>query len=133
MPKTLMLPVAAILALTVLAGACSSDDKKSSNETLATPTSRTSATPKPTTAATAAPRPLRHERPHQRPRLSPNRRPLVVTEPPQADCDPSYPTVCIPSPPPDLDCGQISFRRFKVLSPDPHGFDGDHDGIGCES
>jgi hypothetical protein len=56
-----------------------------------------------------------------------------VTEPPQADCDPSYPTVCIPSPPPDLDCGQISFRRFKVLSPDPHGFDGDHDGIGCES
>jgi len=48
------------------------------------------------------------------------------------DCDPSYPTVCIAPPPPDLDCGQISHRRFTVLSPDPHGFDGDHDGIGCE-
>ena len=48
-------------------------------------------------------------------------------------CDPAYPTVCIPSKPPDLDCGEISFRRFKVLPPDPHGFDGDNDGIGCES
>lgn len=48
-------------------------------------------------------------------------------------CDPSYPTVCIPPPPPDLDCKDIPFRRFKVLPPDPHRFDGDHDGIGCES
>jgi micrococcal nuclease len=48
-------------------------------------------------------------------------------------CDPSYPTVCIPPPPPDLDCGDITFRRFEVLPPDPHRFDGDGDGIGCES
>ena len=48
------------------------------------------------------------------------------------DCDKSYPTVCIPPPPPDLDCGEITHRRFKVLEPDPHGFDGDDDGIGCE-
>jgi len=48
-------------------------------------------------------------------------------------CDPSYPTVCIPPYPPDLDCSQIGFRRFEVVPPDPHGFDGDHDGIGCES
>jgi micrococcal nuclease len=48
-------------------------------------------------------------------------------------CDPSYPTVCIPPPPPDLDCRDISFRRFKVLPPDPHHFDGNHDGVGCES
>jgi micrococcal nuclease len=47
-------------------------------------------------------------------------------------CDPSYPSVCIPSPPPDLDCGDIAFRRFDVIPPDPHRFDGDHDGIGCE-
>ena len=53
--------------------------------------------------------------------------------PSRGNCDPSYPTVCIPPPPPDLDCGQISYRRFKVLAPDPHGFDADHDGIGCES
>jgi micrococcal nuclease len=25
-------------------------------------------------------------------------------------CDPSYPTVCIPSPPPDLDCGDVPYR-----------------------
>jgi uncharacterized protein YraI len=58
--------------------------------------------------------------------------PTKVHEKP--DCDPSYPDpgVCIPSPPPDLDCGDISYRRFRVLSPDPHRFDGDDDGIGCE-
>jgi len=48
------------------------------------------------------------------------------------ECDPAYPTVCIPPPPPDLDCGEIPYRRFEVLPPDPHGFDGDRDGIGCE-
>ena len=47
-------------------------------------------------------------------------------------CDPAYPTVCIPPPPPDLDCGEITFRRFTVLPPDPHHFDGDGNGIGCE-
>jgi micrococcal nuclease len=51
----------------------------------------------------------------------------------EEDCDPSYPAVCIPSPPPDLDCNEISHRNFKVLQPDPHGFDRDKDGIGCES
>ena len=53
--------------------------------------------------------------------------------PPGGNCDPSYPTVCIPPFPPDLDCGQIEHRRFQVLPPDPHGFDGDGDGVGCES
>lgn len=48
-------------------------------------------------------------------------------------CHASYPTVCIPPPPPDLDCKHISYRRFKVLPPDPHNFDSDHDGIGCET
>jgi micrococcal nuclease len=51
----------------------------------------------------------------------------------RAGCDPAYPGVCIPPPPPDLDCGQITERRFKVLPPDPHRFDGDHNGIGCET
>ena len=49
------------------------------------------------------------------------------------DCDSSYPDACIPSPPPNLNCGDISDKRFEVLSPDPHGFDRDGDGIGCES
>ena len=52
---------------------------------------------------------------------------------PAAHCDPAYPDVCIPPAPPDLDCGEIPYRRFKVLAPDPHRFDADHDGIGCES
>jgi micrococcal nuclease len=47
-------------------------------------------------------------------------------------CDPSYPTLCLPSSP-DLDCGDIADRRFLVLPPDPHRFDGDDDGLGCES
>jgi micrococcal nuclease len=52
---------------------------------------------------------------------------------PSGNCDPSYPTVCIPPPPPDLDCSDVKYRNFKVLAPDPHHFDGDHDGIGCET
>lgn len=53
-------------------------------------------------------------------------------------CDPAYPTgedgkaICIPPPPPDLDCKDIIYRNFKVLQPDPHRFDRDKDGIGCE-
>jgi hypothetical protein len=56
-----------------------------------------------------------------------------VPPPPSGSCDPSYPGVCIPPAPPDLDCGDIPYRRFQVLAPDPHGFDGNHDGVGCES
>lgn len=52
---------------------------------------------------------------------------------PVSNCDPHYPTVCIPRYPPDLNCGDIPFKRFQVLQPDPHGFDRDKDGIGCES
>jgi micrococcal nuclease len=48
-------------------------------------------------------------------------------------CDPSYPDVCIPPPPPDLDCGDIAFRMFRVKGSDPHNFDGDHNGFGCET
>jgi Protein of unknown function (DUF1524) len=54
----------------------------------------------------------------------------TVPQPPP-NCDPSYPTVCIPPPPPDLNCADIPFRNFVVLQPDPHRFDGDKDGIGC--
>lgn len=50
-----------------------------------------------------------------------------------ANCDPSYPDVCIAPPPPDLDCGDIPYRRFRVIGSDPHRFDGDGNGIGCES
>jgi len=53
---------------------------------------------------------------------------------PESACDPSYPDVCIPSPPPDLDCPQVSYTNIRVVGPDPHGFDGyDNDGVGCET
>lgn len=48
------------------------------------------------------------------------------------NCDASYPDVCIAPSPPDLNCDDITFRNFKVEGSDPHGFDGDNDGIGCE-
>ncbi len=51
----------------------------------------------------------------------------------QASCDPSYPDFCIPSPPPDLNCKDVlPHKKFRVIGSDPHGFDGDKDGIGCE-
>ena len=52
-------------------------------------------------------------------------------------CATSYPTVCIRPPPPDLNCPDIPYRDFRVLwnvtDPDPHHFDGNHDGVGCET
>jgi hypothetical protein len=57
----------------------------------------------------------------------------TTTAAPRPTCDPSYPTVCIPPAPPDLDCTEISAHDFTVVGADPHGFDSDHDGIGCES
>ena len=49
------------------------------------------------------------------------------------NCDSSYPDFCIPPSPPDLNCPDISQKRFTVSGSDPHGFDRDNDGIGCES
>lgn len=60
-------------------------------------------------------------------------RTMTVTRTPGPPCDPSYPTVCIPPPPPDLDCVQIEYRNFVVRLPDPHELDLDGDGIGCET
>ena len=47
-------------------------------------------------------------------------------------CDSSYPTVCISPPPPDLDCADVPYTNFEVVGSDPHHFDGDDDGRGCE-
>lgn len=66
------------------------------------------------------------------PKSKPKPKPTATPTPQAQNCDPSYPDVCIPKYPPDLDCGEISFRRFRVVGNDPHGFDGDGDGIGCE-
>jgi micrococcal nuclease len=58
--------------------------------------------------------------------------PTTATRSGSGNCDPHYPTICVPPPPPDLDCGDIPHLRFTVLPGDPHRFDGDHDGEGCE-
>jgi micrococcal nuclease len=56
-----------------------------------------------------------------------------VSTPAQGNCDASYPDFCIAPAPPDLDCVDVGRKNFTVLSPDPHHFDGDKDGIGCEA
>lgn len=79
------------------------------------------ATPVPPTAIPPPPRPTQ---------------PAPAPAAPASQCDPSYPTVCIPprSLVGDLDCKDVAYSSFRVLPPDPHGFDGnDNDGLGCES
>lgn len=85
-------------------------------------------TPTPTATATVTLTPI------ATPTLTATPVPTVTPTPTSGpQCHASYPTVCIPPPPPDLNCKDISYRRFKVLPPDPHNFDSDHDGIGCET
>ena len=104
----------------------------------ATATAITTATGTPTTTATSTTRPTATATPTPtntpRPTATPTKTPTpTATATRQGNCHPSYPTVCIPPPPPDLDCGDIPYRNFTVLPPDPHRFDSDGDGVGCES
>jgi hypothetical protein len=56
------------------------------------------------------------------------------TGPAGQECSPAYPDFCIPPPPPDLSCADVApHTNFTVLPPDPHGFDGNDNGIGCET
>ncbi|MGI8807960.1 MAG: thermonuclease family protein [Acidimicrobiales bacterium] len=52
----------------------------------------------------------------------------------RGSCHPAYPDDCIPPPPRDLDCPDIK-RRVRVdhSQGDPHRFDANRDGWGCES
>lgn len=89
-------------------------------------------TPPPAPTATAAPVVSAAPRPAPTATRVPPAPTRTPTPPPAQACHPSYPTVCIPPPPPDLDCADIPHRNFPVRPPDPHRFDGDKDGIGCE-
>ena len=62
-------------------------------------------------------------------------RPRAQTLVPTGSCDPSYPDVCIPpyDDVGDLDCGDVPGGAFAVRPPDPHSFDGNGDGVGCET
>ena len=67
------------------------------------------------------------------PPVAPTATPVPAIEQRQAtNCDASYPTLCIPVGIGDLDCPDIDARRFPVVGADPHRFDGDHNGVGCE-
>jgi hypothetical protein len=69
-----------------------------------------------------------------RPATTTTRRQVTTTtKAPTRSCDPSYPDFCIPPSPPDLDCPDIGETDFTVQGADPHGFDADNDGVGCES
>lgn len=63
---------------------------------------------------------------------------VVAPEPivtPLQECEPSYPTLCLPIGLLDeeFDCESIPDRDFDVLPPDPYSLDDDGDGVGCES
>lgn len=86
-------------------------------------------TPWPTNTAT--PWPTDTPRPTETPLPTPTPTPWPTSTPTPL-CDPNYPSVCIPNVSYDLNCSDIEFRNFAVQPPDPHGFDRDRDGIGCE-
>jgi hypothetical protein len=51
------------------------------------------------------------------------------------ECDPSYPELCIPPGSADLNCDYVyglGMSHITVYAPDPHDFDGNGDGVGCE-
>ena len=141
--------VTGFILLAIIASATGGGDEDSDDGT-ATPTPTVSATetatesttasPSPTASQTASPSPspsptvVATPPPTAAPTQPPAQPPAAVpTDPPQQNCDPSYPTVCIAPYPPDLNFGDVPFTDFTVVPPDPHGFDGNHDGIGCVS
>jgi ABC-type multidrug transport system fused ATPase/permease subunit len=100
--------------------------------TTITSTPARTATPTRTSTPVRTPAPISTSTSEGVPTNTPN--PFIFpTIPPTANCDPSYPFVCIPPPPPILTCADIPFRYFIVKPPDPHNFDGDHNGLGCET
>ncbi len=100
-------------------------------EPKATPTSPP---PEPTQTPPPPPPPEPTPTPPPPPPPQPTPTPAPIT-----NCDPSYPTVCIPIGAADYDCAGGSGNGpnyiagpLTVLPPDPHGLDRDGDGIGCE-
>jgi hypothetical protein len=56
---------------------------------------------------------------------------LTPAPQPKSNCDPNY-NPCVPNVSYDLDCADIGFS-VTVVGSDPHRFDRDGDGYGCES
>ncbi len=71
-------------------------------------------------------------KPDPTPRESAPPPPRRAPAPARAGCDPNYAGACIPPAPPDVDCGEIAARNFRVVGEDVHNLDVDRDGIACE-
>ena len=103
----------------------------------ATPTATPTITATPTQTATPSSTPTSTTTltPTSTPTATPTKTPTATATPTRdpKKCHPSYPDHCIPPPPPDLNCDDIPWTNFTVLPPDPHGFDGNKNGIGCET
>lgn len=66
------------------------------------------------------------------PAPEPEPEPATPQPPPTGDCHPAY-TPCIPPTPPDLNCPDVDGPiQVDHAHGDPHGFDRDKDGVGCE-
>ena len=119
-------PTTAAAPTTTTAAATSSSSSTATTAKVAptTPTTvaPTSSTTRPATTATTRPAAT----------TTTTTAPMTTTTVGSGTCDPHYPGVCIPPAPPDLDCPEIPYTNFAVVGGDPHGFDVDKDGIGCE-
>lgn len=91
--------------------------------------------PDPTCAAIAPPPPAPAPEPEPEPVAPVAPEPEVVPEPepePAGNCHPAY-TPCVPPAPPDLNCPDVNGPiQVNHAHGDPHGFDRDGDGVGCE-
>ncbi len=100
-----------------------------------TPEPTATHTPEPTATNTPEPTPTNTPEPTATPvppTATPKPKPTATPEP-VAQCDANYAGACIPNVDYDLDCGDVSARRFRVVGRDVHRFDRDKDGIACES
>ena len=59
-------------------------------------------------------------------------RPVALVSGAAGRCDPNYSGACVPPYPPDVDCGDLTAKRFRVVGRDVHHLDGDGDGVACE-
>jgi hypothetical protein len=124
-PFLMLIPMLLLIPMTSTGGF---DQQPMQERMEVIPEPRVIPVPAPTTQKEPEPEPQQVPEPTQRQAQEPSPEPIQT----QNSCDSSYPDVCIPVYPPDLDCDEISYSNFRVIQPDPHGFDRNNDGVGCE-
>ncbi len=99
---------------------------KDNSKGLWSPTTCNGVTDQTTESSTSAPAPSTTTSPS-----APQPAPTPAPQPAAGNCDPNY-SPCVPHVSYDLDCGDIGFA-VRVIGSDPHRFDANRDGYGCES